>query len=311
VTGLVLPPALLAWVAERTAGARIEHCTVHPLPGGAVSGLVERITLHLAAAPGGGRCMQEVQVVRKRALTHEAAGLGAAQVIRPAASAIPELITWGEDEEGAWLISPFLPGSPLPDRDAPVPANLFDSLARLHARFRGAVNVPTGIPRVDPDWWQQLCHQWVLPQVGRHRGRHPAGTITRASALISRVAVHPAIRRTLTRLSSTLLHGDVHPGNVLINGQRAWLIDWGSCRVGPAMLDLANLVSLDSDGFAVYRQTWEEVTGSPLDTGSAELGHRWAALQIPIQYLPWMIENLTAAEVQAGLDRAEQALAVL
>jgi hypothetical protein len=31
------------------------------------------------------------------------------------------------------------------------------------------------------------------------------------------------------------------------------------------MLDLANLITLDSDGFAVYRQTWEAVTGSPLD----------------------------------------------
>ncbi|MEV2214955.1 phosphotransferase [Streptomyces sp. NPDC050997] len=277
------------------------------MPGGAVSGLVERITLHLS----GGRRIQEVQVVRKRAFPHEAGGLEAVQAIRPAATAVPELIAWGESAKGAWLISPFLPGSPLPDRGAPVPANLFDSLARLHAHFHGATNVPAGMPRVDPQWWQQLCHDWVLPQIDRHRGRHPASTITRARVLINRVADHPAVGRTLPRLTPTLLHGDVHSGNVLIDGQHAWLIDWGSCRVGPAMLDLANLVSLDSDGFAVYRQTWEEVTGSSLDIGSAELGYRWAALQIPVQCLPWMIGNLPTTGVEAAVDRADQALAAL
>lgn len=304
-------------MAETTGGARVERCTVRPLTGGSVSGLVERITLHLADGGEHTRGLQDVrdaqvvQVVRKRVFPHETAGPAAAQAIRPTATAVPELITWGEDEEGAWLISAFVPGAPLPDRDAPVPAGLFASLARLHAHFHGAANVPAGVPRVDPEWWERLCHHWVLPQVGRRGGRHPAGTIARAGALISRAAVHPAVRRTLTGLTPTLLHGDVHPGNVLIDGQRAWLIDWGSCRVGPAMLDLANLVSLDSDGFAVYRRTWQDVTTSPLDTRSAELGYRWAAVQIPIQYLPWVIENLTDAEVRAALDRAERALDAL
>lgn len=312
MTAPALPPALLDWVAETTGGAHVEHCTVRFLTGGSVSGRVERITLHLAGArDGDGDGMREVEVVRKRAFAHETAGLRAAQTVRPAAAAVPELIAWGEAGQTTWLISPFLPGTPLPDRSTPAPAALFDSLAHLHACFHGAVNVPAGIPRVDPHWWQQLCGQWVLPQLRRHRDRHPPGTFTRAGALITRLAVHPAVRRTLGGLSPTLLHGDVHPGNVLVSGRHARLIDWGSCRVGPAMLDLANLVALDSEGFAVYRRTWEDVTGSPLDTGSAALGYRWSALQIPIQYLPWVTENRTTAEVEAALDRAEQALAML
>ncbi|MFE0515989.1 hypothetical protein [Streptomyces sp. NPDC058964] len=43
----------------------------------------------------------------------------------------------------------------------------------------------------------------------------------RAVALITHVAVHPAVRRTLSRLTPTLPHGDVHPGNVLVHGRRA------------------------------------------------------------------------------------------
>ncbi|WP_330309526.1 MULTISPECIES: hypothetical protein [unclassified Streptomyces] len=49
----------------------------------------------------------------------------------------------------------------------------------------------------------------------------------------------------------------------------------------------------------------------PYGAHSAELGYRWAALQIPVQYLPWTMGNLTDAEVHDALDRAEQALAAL
>jgi hypothetical protein len=42
--------------------------------------------------------------------------------------------------------------------------------------------------------------------------------------------------------------------------------------------------------------------------GAAELGYRWAALQIPVQYLPWTAGHLTTEAVEAALDQIEQAL---
>jgi aminoglycoside phosphotransferase (APT) family kinase protein len=108
-----------------------------------------------------------------------------------------------------------------------------------------------------------------------------------------------------------LLHGDVHGGNVIVDGGHAWLIDWGSCRVGPAMLDLANLISVDSDGFAVYRDSWARLTGTPLDPEEVARGYRWAAVQLPIQYLPWTVGHRSTTDVHAVLDTVEQALAVL
>ena len=106
----------------------------------------------------------------------------------------------------------------------------------------------------------------------------------------------------------TLLHGDVHPGNVLVDAGRATLIDWGSARIGPAALDLANLVTAGSVSVARYARTWQQLTGQPLPAGPIDLGYRWAALQIPVQDLPWVIEHRPTREVGAALDRIERAL---
>ncbi|HEV8220976.1 MAG TPA: phosphotransferase, partial [Streptosporangiaceae bacterium] len=88
----------------------------------------------------------------------------------------------------------------------------------------------------------------ALPGLGRATDsreprRQPPATVARARALLSRAATDPAVLAALASLTPTLLHGDVHPGNVLVTGHRATLIDWGSSRVGPAMLDLANLAA--------------------------------------------------------------------
>jgi aminoglycoside phosphotransferase (APT) family kinase protein len=268
------------------------------MSGGAVAGRVEQVTLHLADAE------HPLELVRKDASTHEIAGLRAAQAVRPEATAVPEIVAWGTD----WLITPLMPGSPLdPDVDA-VPGNLFDALARLHARYHGGTDVPDAIPRVDHAWWSGLCRGWVDPQLQEHAARHPADTIARARALVEHVAGHPTATAVLDELTPTLLHGDVHAGNVLVDEDRARLIDWGSCRVGPAMLDLANLVTADSTGAARYADTWQRLTGQALPSATVDLGYRWAALQIPVQYLPWMTGHVPTRDVEAALDRVEHAL---
>jgi aminoglycoside phosphotransferase (APT) family kinase protein len=173
---------------------------------------------------------------------------------------------------------------------------------------------------VTPAWWRTLCLNWVDPRLGEHAGRHPAAITARARALIGRAAALPAVSAVLASLPPTLLHGDVHPGNVLVDpvladpvladpgAGRATLIDWGSCRVGPAALDLANLVTADSADVARYAGTWLERTGQPLPAGQVELGYRWAALQIPVQYLPWGVGRRPTRDVEAALDQIEQAI---
>jgi hypothetical protein len=275
----------------------VTGCTARPLAAGSVARWVERLTLHLS----GGHA--PLELVRKEAAALEVAGLGAAQAARADDTAIPELVAYGSD----WLILPFAPGPPL-DWGDPVPANLFDSLAALHARYHGGAGLPAAIPRVTPAWWRALCLNWVDQGLRAHAARHPAATTARARALISRAASLPATATVLASLPATLLHGDVHPGNVLVDAGLATLIDWGGSRVGPAALDLANLVTADSADVTRYAATWLERTGQPLPAGTVELGYRWAALQIPVQYLPWGAGHRPTRDVEAALDQIEQAI---
>jgi aminoglycoside phosphotransferase (APT) family kinase protein len=297
-----VPAALLAWAGRRGA---VEGWTTAALTGGAVSTRVDRITLRVAGNP--------VHVVRKHAFAHEIAGLRAAQAVRPAATAVPELIAAGVDADGLWLVTGWYAGQRLGGREAP--AALFDSLARLHAHYRGATGNLDSIPRVDGLWWGHLCRSWVLPKLRAHAGRHPTATARRAIALVTAAADHRRAGPVLARLEPTLLHGDVHPGNVIVDGDRAALIDWGSSRIGPAMLDLANIVQPDTagfaSGFAAYAATWREVTGRAPDPTEVDLGYRWAAVQLPIQYLPWVMEHRDTAAVDAALEKADRALAAL
>lgn len=289
--------------AERVhPGARLTGCTARPLTGGCVSASVERLTLHLTA----GHEPLELELVRKQASAHEIAGLRAAQLLRPDATAIPELVAWGDD----WLITPLAPGFPLADAAAP-PASLFDSLAALHARFQGGEGLPGAIPRVSPQWWRSLSQHWVAPALREHASRHPPETTERAQSLIARAATWPAAAETLAALPATLLHGDVHRANVLADGDRAVLIDWGSSRVGPAALDLANLVPAGSAAVIRYASTWRQLTGGPLPAQTLELGYRWAALQIPVQYLPWTAAYRPSSDYTAALDQIDEALTQL
>jgi hypothetical protein len=223
--------------------------------------------------------------------------------VRPQATAIPELVAWGP----GWLVTPLAAGSPLALEGA-MPANLSDTLARLHSRYQGDAGLSPAIPRVTPAWWRSLCLDWVDPRLHEHAARHPAATIARARTLVGRAAGLPAVSAVLGELTPTLLHGDVHSANVLVDDGRATLIDWGSSRVGPAALDLANVVTADSAAVARYARTWQELTGQPLPAAEINLGYRWAALQIPVQYLPWGIGRRPTHAVEAALDRIEQAI---
>jgi hypothetical protein len=337
VTSDIVTPAVLAWVERTVPGARVAGCELRPLDGGAVARRVDQVTLYLA-----GR-RDPVELVRKQAPAHEIAGLRAAQAVRADAAAIPELVAWGSD----WLITPLAPGAPLGWGET-APAALFDALAALHARYHhardhhardpdhhardpgardpgardhgardhhardyGAPGLSAAIPRVTPTWWQALCQEWVDPQLREYAARHPPETTARARELVSRVAVLPAASALLASLPPTLLHGDVHPGNVLVQAGRATLIDWGSSRIGPAALDLANLVTAGSPDVAGYARTWQRLTGQPLAAAVIEQGYRWAALQIPVQYLPWTAGYRPTRDVEAALDRIDQALSHL
>ena len=92
----------------------------------------------------------------------------------------------------------------------------------------------------------------------------------------------------LEKLPVTLTHGDVHPWNIIrLPDERSILIDWGGARIAPAMLDLANLVEIDSLNWAAYLSTWEAASGIAMDVGLARLRYHWATVMVNLQYLPF------------------------
>ena len=82
----------------------------------------------------------------------------------------------------------------------------------------------------------------------------------------------------------------------------------GSSRIGPAALDLANLVTAGSAGVARYARTWRQLTGEPVPAATIGLGYEWAALPIPVEYLAWVAGNRPAPEVGTALDQIEAAI---
>ncbi|TCC01823.1 phosphotransferase family protein [Kribbella soli] len=104
----------------------------------------------------------------------------------------------------------------------------------------------------------------VSPVVERVIGPVSGGVpvCERAYRMLDRFVDDERLLAGLERLPVTLLHGDVHGDNVIVDDLgRPVLVDWGSARIGPAMLDVT--LAAGPSGFASYGER-------------SELGRVWA-----------------------------------
>lgn len=293
------------WIERRVGQVKaVEFVARSPLAGGEVSNTVER--LDVAVRPSGQQ-QQIVALVYKRTTSAELKTLQALKDLSPVASAVPVLIDGGVDGYGAWVLTPFFPGTHPPDHRA-VPATVFESLACVHAHFRSRTQELPGLDTVDATYWRRLCLDAALPGVAAAQGRHPHPTLDRANRLLDAWVADTRIVQALTVLPGTLVHGDVHAGNVLVESERSVLIDWGNARVGPAMLDIANCAPPTSANHRAYLAAWKRITGTPLDPALADIGYQWAVVQVNVQYLGWAAQHLSSERVEGMLDRAEVAV---
>jgi hypothetical protein len=102
-----LPPAAAGWLRARSGAARLIEVAVTPMNGGAVARRVERLDVSMGRADGS---LRMLSLARKWGVVAEVTALAAAQAVRPAARAIPELVASGRDGQGCWMITPFYPG---------------------------------------------------------------------------------------------------------------------------------------------------------------------------------------------------------
>jgi Ser/Thr protein kinase RdoA (MazF antagonist) len=142
---------------------------------------------------------------------------------------------------------------PWPWKDVATAASVLECVATLHE------SATEGLAARVSDWDYELELQEraaeLLEVLQRHRRQLQDAGVALRMSLIRRILQNvPRLRAQLARegpLPSTVIHGDLHPGNAIIRRQRdgdvAILIDWARARVGSPLEDVSSW--LQSLGF--------------------------------------------------------------
>jgi hypothetical protein len=128
-----------------------------------------------------------------------------------------------------WLVVEKVPGVELWQRgDLEAWKATASWAAALHETFAADLIEPTTLLRHNEGFYRALVQ----------RARAQVGSELKPLA----AAVEHAIGR-LTRLPTTLIHGELYPSNVLIAERRVAVVDWEMAALGPGVIDLAALLT--------------------------------------------------------------------
>lgn len=153
----------------------------------------------------------------------------------------PRLLGASGDEQSCYLLLEYVSRwRAWPWRDEAYAGMVLDALARLHAAPLATVWRHQGASR-DAGAAAGAYALDLLGAAARHTGDARLGRgLPAVRALVSRLEE----AHTLLGAAPVFLHGDVHPGNVLLQGEgrrkRAVLIDWGRARTGSRFEDVAS-----------------------------------------------------------------------
>lgn len=140
------------------------------------------------------------------------------------------------DTERRWMILPDLgPGRRL-KTDKPEYERFLRDFARMQIESAGHVDVllASGCVERSLDWTRDHGRDWL----GRAdlSGLRPADS-DRARQLVDDLPGH-IDRLNALGLPNTLLHGDIHSGNTIGNGDAFWYIDWTDASIGHPFVDM-------------------------------------------------------------------------
>lgn len=196
--------------------------------------------------------------------------------------AVPSVYGLGKRAEGyphAWSVLSWLPGEPMEDSALRDPQ---DDAVRLAGFFRFVRILPA-----DP--------AFRFSAVNNGRGAPLASRSERFDAALKRLpGLDDGFARRLWERAvqagpagdPVWLHGDVHPGNVLVeDGRVSGVIDWGLCGVGDGACDLLT-------AWAMFDRAPREAFRKALGATDSEWlrGAGWA-LSMAVIYLPYAYEH--------------------
>jgi Ser/Thr protein kinase RdoA (MazF antagonist) len=291
----------------------IEGIDTVSLKGGYVAKAVDRIDITWARRVGG---QSTASFVRKVCLAAEVQVLKALATVS-GAIAVPEVImSWPSVEHPAaqrenGFISPFYPGGPLTFDDL-IPHTVLVTLARVHAAC-----------------CQTSKFDWTWTFDATHIDRLHANALAKLSASdhfkattadhvewlrrLERIGRSDSLRTVSDALPRSLVHGDMHPGNIVLRSDGLpVIIDWGNVCVGPPMLDVANIIRIDSTEWDIYLDAYR-AAGGKIDAERCRRAYCWARAATGLRYLPWIAEHKPDAsrmimqieEAAEGLERSE------
>lgn len=283
-------------VAE--TGAVIEVLSRQPVTGG-FSG-AQKFRLELVIHENGQRVertalLKQTTQIEVTALTAAAGVVGAA--------AVPEVVDAGVNAHGPYILTPFYEGVPARD-ETELPSDAIKTLARVHAHFLTGP-APPDVPVVDGEWWRSKCGVSMQRLDALDRAVPAA-----LKAQVSELQDEPKIIDALDRMRRTLLHGDVHRNNVLVDVDgRSHIIDWGGAFIGAPALDIANLGGRGSQGYQTYVTTWQSLTGEVLDDDPAwQRSCLTAIVWVNIKYLAFATKIFGDEKGQDMMAKALTAL---
>ena len=222
------------------------------------------------------------------------------------AGRVPEILDSGEGGRGRWYVMPFYEGVNPPFRSSP--EQVFETLAIVHATFEGTG--PGSASTLDAAWWHHLCCVHDGDVCDSIAASQPAktGAAGRIKQALCRWAQDPRVLDALDILPTTLVHRDMHDGNVLVHGSTTTIVDWTTAAWGPALTDLPNLTDRQGAGFEAYARTYERVTGRRRNQRLDDVGWAWGELQVVAAYIGYILSVHTAEAALQWLEGGEQAL---
>lgn len=233
----------LARFIARQYGGTLHAVRVHALRGGLHAAGVFRVRAHIRSPAGRLQAVQFVVKVLHEEAPHEltmyrALQAGATEMIAP------RLLDSAHTAAGSLLFLEWVqPIRPWPWRDVHTAVLVLTRLARLHQRPWPASPAATSQEAYEHALLQSGSATLdALQRVIRDSG---ATVLQGAVPMTTRlVEVLPAMRRVLLTASRPVwIHGDVHPGNVIIRrgpaGEEPVLLDWARARPGSPLEDVS------------------------------------------------------------------------
>lgn len=235
-------------LGEDPQGLRLE---IKPLRGGLESPGVARVTARYRNSRGPRRFEFVVKVLEGEASREADVYEGFVSQVEGEIAPALYGVDWLGPDRCLLFLEPVRRSRAWPWRETEVTRGVVERLARLHAGARSEVVLPPWDYETD---LVESARTTVEALEGLPREADPLKLRSSLPALRRVAETLPAMRRqlfSLPHLHPTTLHGDAHPGNVLVRrrqaAERPVFLDWGRARVGSPLEDVSSW--LQSLGF--------------------------------------------------------------